>query len=299
VSVTLDGQTLFGYSFNAATVDGNFGLLATGAKASFDNVRVKTNDMAFAAGGGASLISAASSGAISGATLTQSELDAIATVAISQWSEALGDGDARLAALGDVRFGIADLAGSELGYAEGNTILVDVDAAGSGWFVDTSPASSSEFRVRLDRNVFGSAPDSEAYGHMDLVTVVEHEIGHLLGFDHADAGAFAVMHEELDAGVRYLLASGSTAPAAETPAAAPAFDAYADWGGVGASAGIDWQAESKGGWEVKLSPYDTGKPARGTSNITPFEVDLLAKYGAAKQGGEFDSMGRELLGKDG
>jgi len=68
--------------------------------------------------------------------------------------------------------------------------------------------------------------------------------------------------------------------------------------GVDVGAGIDWQAESEGGWEVKLSPYDTGKAAKGASNIAPFEADLLAKYSAAEQGGEFDRMGRELLGKD-
>ena len=44
VSLTLDGQTLLGHTFNAATVDGNFGLLNTDSFASFDDVRVKTND---------------------------------------------------------------------------------------------------------------------------------------------------------------------------------------------------------------------------------------------------------------
>jgi len=52
-------------------------------------------------GGSASLIAATGAGIESGATLTQAELDGIATVAISQWTAALGDGDARLAAFGD------------------------------------------------------------------------------------------------------------------------------------------------------------------------------------------------------
>ena len=47
VSVTLDGQTVLGYAFNAATVDGNFGLMATDGSASFDDVRVRTNDRTF------------------------------------------------------------------------------------------------------------------------------------------------------------------------------------------------------------------------------------------------------------
>jgi len=284
VSVTLDGQVVLGYAFNAATVDGNFGLLATGGQASFDDVRVKTNDPAFAAAGGGALIAASSAGT-AGATLTQDELDGIATVAISQWTEALGAGDARLAALADVRFALADLAGSELGESSGGTVLIDADAGGYGWFVDASPASSSEFRVRLDRNVLGAAPDSAAFGRMDLLTAVEHELGHLLGFEH---GSSALMREALQPGVRYVLDDA-------TPAAvpgAPAFDTYAGDGGIGAFAGIDWKSGSAGGWEVKLSPYDTGKPAKGASSIAPFDLNLLAKPG------DFDSMGRSLLGKD-
>jgi hypothetical protein len=46
VSVSLDGQVALGYTFNAATVDGSFGLLATGLS-SFDDLRVRTNDAAF------------------------------------------------------------------------------------------------------------------------------------------------------------------------------------------------------------------------------------------------------------
>jgi hypothetical protein len=305
VSVTLDGQTVLGFAFNAGTVDGNFGLMATGGTASFDDVRVKTNDPAFAAGGGASLISAASSGTASGTTLTQSELDGIATVAISQWTEALGDGDARLAVLGDVRFEIADLAASELGHTEGNSILIDADAAGSGWFVDISPAQSSEFRVRLDRNILAAAPGSEAYGTMDLVTVVTHELGHLLGFDHGDAGAIPVMHEELDPGVRYLLAAGESAPEAQPVAQArstfaggvPGFDIGAGYGG--ANAAVDWQASSSDGWNVKLSPYDSDKPAKNASpNFAGFLVKLFNKDRGEAQAAGYDSLGRALLGKD-
>ena len=59
--------------------------------------------------------------------------------------------------------------------------------------------------------------------------MVEHEIGHLLGFEHSDAGTFGVMHEDLPAGTRYLLASQSTAPEAQAPSAPPAFDANAAW----------------------------------------------------------------------
>ena len=52
---------------------------------------------------------------------------------------------------------------------------------------------------------------------MDLLTVLEHEVGHLLGYDHVDGG---VMQETLDAGVRRTMGAVTTT-AAERPGAAP------------------------------------------------------------------------------
>jgi hypothetical protein len=46
-SLTLDGQTILGHAFNAATVDGRFGLMTVSGVASFDDVRVRTNDPLF------------------------------------------------------------------------------------------------------------------------------------------------------------------------------------------------------------------------------------------------------------
>jgi Ca2+-binding RTX toxin-like protein len=292
VSVSVGGQAVGGFVYNAVVVDGDFGLLAERGGTSFASATVKTSDSAFYVPQSA-MLATATAEAASGPTLTQSELDTIAQFAISAWTDVLGAGSGMLTALADVRFGVADLIGAEIGFTEGNTVLIDADAAGFGWFVDASPASSSEFRVRLDSNIFGATPGSAAYGHMDLVTVVEHEIGHVLGFEHADAGAYAVMQETLAPGVRYAL---EPAPVEPVSAAFEAFAGYAD-ASAGADAGIDWQARFDSNWEVTLSPYDTGKPAKGASSIAPFNLDLLAKLGAQKQGAEFDRMGRELLGK--
>jgi len=257
-SVSFGSQMVGGFVFNAVTVDGDFGLLAGQGATSFDAATVKTSDRAFQAPETA-LFAAAPGASQAGATLTQSDLDSAATVAISHWTAELGDGDARLAALGDARFAVADLVAGALGHTNGSTILIDADAAGHGW------------------------------GAMDLATVVAHELGHLLGFGHDDAPANPVMRDTLDAGTHYALDAGAWAPAAQ-PAAhahgAPMID-------FGSSFAIDWQAGSSDGWAVKLSPYAPDKPAKSAAaNFTGFKVQLLDKPKP------FDGLGRALLGKD-
>ena len=86
-----------------------------------------------------------------------------------------------------------------------HTITIDTDAAGHGWFVDTSPASSEEFRIRLDDDVLAAEPDSDAYGNIDLVTVLAHEVGHVLGLTHHAAVDYPVMQDEIDPGIRFLI----------------------------------------------------------------------------------------------
>ena len=61
-----------------------------------------------------------------------------------------------------------------------------INAAGYGWFVDDSPFDSSEFTLDADGNLVADEA-SEAFGHMDLLTVVMHELGHILGYEDLDA----------------------------------------------------------------------------------------------------------------
>ncbi|QDT24177.1 Calx-beta domain protein [Gimesia chilikensis] len=102
--------------------------------------------------------------------------------------------------LSEIDIKVVDLANESLGRAAAGTIYIDVNAAGYGWFIDTTPAEHSEFSPASDLTLI-ALPDSEAAGLIDLRTIILHEIGHLLGYEHGTAG---LMQETLAPGVRYL-----------------------------------------------------------------------------------------------
>ena len=79
--------------------------------------------------------------------------------------------------------------------ASGHALYFDANAAGRGWFVDPTLRDDSEFTTR------GNQGEQH---RMDLLMVLEHELGHLLGHDHAQSG---VMTETLPAGMRRMPSS--------------------------------------------------------------------------------------------
>ncbi|QDV17339.1 Calx-beta domain protein [Gimesia panareensis] len=99
-----------------------------------------------------------------------------------------------------VHIQVTDLEGDTLGRAAGNTIYIDSDAAGYGWFIDATPTTSEEFTESSDLTLI-ALPDSAAAGRIDLWTVIRHELGHLLGYDHEETGW---MQNSLLPGVRKL-----------------------------------------------------------------------------------------------
>ena len=101
---------------------------------------------------------------------------------------------------------IVDLPGNLLGQASANTIWIDIDAAAYGWFVDTSPGDDAEFVRREGSDEFMATLSGSASGKVDLLTAVMHELGHLLGYDHADAdNGDDIMASLLSPGVRHWL----------------------------------------------------------------------------------------------
>jgi Ca2+-binding RTX toxin-like protein len=201
VSVLVNNAAALSHVFNAIVTDGHFGLFSKGGgAASFDHFKVVTDDPAFAPPSSSNMTAAFAGSGINVVTLDAGSLDTIAQAAMNRWALILG---AMPTVFYGFEFVIADLGGLALARIEGKTITVDGDAAGHGWFVDPTPYDDGEFRVRTADGLRAN-PSSEAFGKMDLLTVLMHELGHAIGYQHDASvpGATSLMAEDLVPGLR-------------------------------------------------------------------------------------------------
>src|SRR5262249_11708161 len=76
--------------------------------------------------------------------LTQEMLQPIVVEALARW-QAAGVAPEVLAGLSRVTIQVGDLPGNYLGWSSTGVITIDANAAGYGWFIDTTPADDSEF----------------------------------------------------------------------------------------------------------------------------------------------------------
>ncbi len=114
------------------------------------------------------------------APITTDQLLSIVAEAKALWDASEIDA-AQRQAIDGATVQLADLPGSSsLGLTAGNLIRVDANGAGRGWFVDPTPAINQEFRIGRT-GLLKAAQGGAASGLYDLLTVVEHELGHVIG----------------------------------------------------------------------------------------------------------------------
>jgi probable HAF family extracellular repeat protein len=113
-------------------------------------------------------------------------------------------------AMSNVSVRIVDLPGNTLGEAAGNVIYIDRDAAGYGWFVDSTPDDDGEFSDLLGSNTLVARTQTAAANRVDLLTTVMHEMAHILGAEHSNS--LDLMSPTLLPGERRILDEQSLLP---------------------------------------------------------------------------------------
>jgi hypothetical protein len=139
------------------------------------------------------------------AAVSADALPALIEVAIDRWATT-GISAADIETISTAEIQLVDLPVGVVGSTHGGGIYIDFTAAGHGWFVDQSPADNSEFGVFVAETEFAAGTNSPAADSVDLLTVITHELGHLLGFEDvppAEAN-HQIMASQLAEGTRRL-----------------------------------------------------------------------------------------------
>lgn len=123
------------------------------------------------------------------ASLSLGQIQQLTPLALALWSA-----QSHVAMPTDLRVELDDLPSGQLGAAFEHTITLDTNANGAGWYMDRYALS---------------------VGQVDLLTVLAHEIGHVLGYDHSD-NAFDVMAATLPLATRRLPGPGGLQMAIDT-----------------------------------------------------------------------------------
>ncbi|MEO8268485.1 MAG: dockerin type I domain-containing protein, partial [Aureliella sp.] len=133
---------------------------------------------------------------------------ALKAAALARW-QAAGASALLLEHLAAIDILFSDLPNDQLAATHGNFIVLDSNAAGHGWFVDTTPDSDVEFTLDASGTLLANTDATR--DHIDALTVVLHEMGHVLGEPDEPTGSVnRLMSESLSPGMRRLPAAVNT-----------------------------------------------------------------------------------------
>jgi hypothetical protein len=160
--------------------------------------------------------------------ITQKQVQALLPAAIDAWQRA-GLDAADVRTLASVQISVGNLGTSILGLEAGGVVTINQTAAGYNWYASAASASSQASAGGGDEPL--APPISAAANEVDLLTVLEHELGHVVGLaDNAEAGD--LMDITLGLGVRraptsedvaaIVSTSSTVSPARAVPRAEPA-----------------------------------------------------------------------------
>ena len=146
-------------------------------------------------------------GIVNNAGLSPTQLVTLVEVARSYWNAA-GLTEEQRERLLATQIVFEDMPANALGCtgisADGaSRITLDNDAAGMGWFVDETPYGNEEFELNAHSELVaktGYAPERR----YDMLTVLLHEMGHVLGLDDIPmiSGQGSLMTSEIGQGIR-------------------------------------------------------------------------------------------------
>jgi hypothetical protein len=99
-------------------------------------------------------------------------------------------------------------------------VRIDVNAGGFGWFIDPTPGDDAEFARAEDSGALTATADSAAFGRVDLLSVVMHELGHVYGLEDLPVaqGGHDLMATALVSGERRLPGRASQPVTSNAPA---------------------------------------------------------------------------------